>query len=466
MNRKKIAPLSKEALVALSLLADAALVVLADFTAFVVRFGFAKGPLPRVNFTAYLQILFPIIVLRLACLYSYGLYDKPKYRSFYDTVLNAIKAVTVSTLIIIVVAFFARSFAYPRLVILLSWLITIPYIIVWRFVTRKLINWLMGKDYFVSHTLIVGMDRESQRLATRVVREAWISRRLVGFIEVEAGEGRSVGDAFRLGTLEDLPRIIEEHAIDEVVIASARLPKEKILRIISLFGGHDVIFRIIPNLYEAIIGSMASFPTERVPLISPTVSHKHLRYKELKRLLDTGGAAFLLVALSPLSLIIAALIRLTSGAPVLYRQQRVGLHGKVFTLFKFRTMVRESELHGPEFVHENDRRLTRVGRILRRFHLDELPQLYNVILNDMSLIGPRPERPYFYKELVQAIPFYAERLEVKPGITGWAQVVYGYASTPKEHQEKFLYDIFYIENMSFALDLLIAWKTLGAMIRG
>ena len=110
-------------------------------------------------------------------------------------------------------------------------------------------------------------------------------------------------------------------------------------------------------------------------------------------------------------------------------------------------------------------RVTPVGRILRRFHLDELPQLYNVILNDMSLIGPRPERPYFYKELVQAIPFYAERLEVKPGITGWAQVVYGYASTPKEHQEKFLYDIFYIENMSFALDLLIAWKTLGAMIR-
>jgi exopolysaccharide biosynthesis polyprenyl glycosylphosphotransferase len=447
-------------------MADAALVVLADITAFVARFGFEKGPLPRVNFTAYLQIVFPIIVLRLACLYSYGLYDKPKYRSIYDTVLNTIKAVTVSTLIIIVVAYFTRSFAYPRLVILLSWLITIPYIIVWRLITRKLINWLMGKDYFISHTLIVGMDRDSQRLATRVVREAWISRRLIGFIEVEAGEAQSVGEAFRLGTIEDIPRIIEEHAIDEVVIASSRLPKEKILRIISLFGGHDVIFRIIPNLYEAIIGSMASFPTEQVPLISPTVSQKHLRYKELKRLLDTGGAALLLVVLSPLILIIAALIRLTAGAPVIYRQQRVGLHGKVFTLYKFRTMVRESETHGPEFVHKNDRRLTRLGRFLRRAHLDELPQLYNVIINDMTLIGPRPERPFFYKELVREIPFYAERLEVKPGITGWAQAIYGYASTPKEHQEKLLYDIFYIENMSFALDLLIAWKTLWAVLRG
>jgi len=250
------------------------------------------------------------------------------------------------------------------------------------------------------------------------------------------------------------------------VIASARLPKEKILRIISCFGGHDVIFRIIPNLYEAIIGSMASFPTERVPLISPTISQKHLRYKELKRLLDTGGAALLLILLSPLILIIAVLIRLTAGSPVIYRQQRVGHHGKVFTLFKFRTMVRESETHGPEFVHENDQRRIPIGRLLRRCHLDELPQLYNVIINDMSLIGPRPERPYFYKQLVAEVPFYAERLEVKPGITGWAQVVYGYASTPKEHQEKLLYDIFYIENMSLALDLLIAGKTLGAVVRG
>jgi lipopolysaccharide/colanic/teichoic acid biosynthesis glycosyltransferase len=129
-------------------------------------------------------------------------------------------------------------------------------------------------------------------------------------------------------------------------------------------------------------------------------------------------------------------------------------------------MVRESEAHGPEFAHKNDRRGTRVGRFLRRIHLDELPQLYNVLVNDMSLIGPRPERPYFFKELAQQVPFYAERLEVKPGITGWAQVTYGYASTPKEHQEKLLYDIFYIENMSVALDLLIVWKTLGAVIRG
>ncbi|MCX6348745.1 MAG: sugar transferase [Candidatus Aureabacteria bacterium] len=466
MNNPRASFLSKETLVVLSLMADAVLVVAADFTAFFIRFGVEKGPLPRFNFTAYLQIVFPIIVLRLACFYIYGLYDKPKYRSLYDTVLNVVKAATVSTLIIIVVAFLTRAFAYPRLVIILSWFLTVPYIIVWRLITRKLINWMMGKDYFISHTLIVGMDRDSQRMATRVVREAGISRQLVGFIEVEPGESKEVGAAFRLGTLEDLPRIISEHTIDEVVIASSRIPKERILLIFALFGGHDVIFRIIPNLYEATIGSMAASTTERVPMISPTSSQKHLRYKELKRLLDTGGAFLGLIALSPALLIIAALIRLTSGSPVIYRQRRVGLHGRVFTLFKFRTMARGSEAHGPEFAHQNDRRLTRVGRLLRRIHLDELPQLFNVIVNDMSLIGPRPERPYFFKELAQQVPFYAERLEVKPGITGWAQVIYGYASTPKEHQEKLLYDIFYIENMSVALDLLIVWKTLGAVIRG
>lgn len=457
---------SKEFLVAISLLADSFLVFMADLTAFFIRFGWEAGPFPRPNFRAYLEILFPIIVLRIACFYIYGLYDRPKYKSNYDISLNVIKSTTISTLIIIVAAFVFRAFAYPRTVIFISWFLIIAYIIIWRLLTKRLINRILGKNYFISHVLIVGTDRGALRLANRLVREANISRKLVGFVEISPPDQSLSADIYKLGTIQDLPRIIQQHPIDEVVIASPDIPKEVILDIFSQFSDTDVIFRIVPNLYEATIGSMASSPTEKIPLISPTLSQKGSWYPDLKRLTDTTGAILGLVIFSPLFLLIAGIIKLTSPGEVLYRQRRAGRHSKAFTLYKFRTMIASSEENGPVFAREDDERVTRFGKFLRRFRLDELPQFYNVLINDMSLIGPRPERPFFVKKLIREIPFYAERMAAKPGITGWAQVIYGYSVTLEEHREKLLYDIFYLENMSLALDLLIIIKTLAVLIRG
>jgi len=443
---------------------DALLVLGADIISFLIRFGQSTGPFPRPNFTAYLSLLLPIIALRLLCFYIYGLYNKPKYKTTYDIVLNVIKATTASTLIIIVVAFLFRAFAYPRMVIFYSWLITIPLIITWRLITKRLINLFLGKNYFVSNTLIVGTDYEAQRLATRLLREAHIARHLVGFVSISPGHKPGHKGLFYLGNIADIPEIIDRHIIDEVVIA-CQMPKEMILSIFTLFNQDDVVFRIVPSLYEATIGTMASSHTERVPLISP-ISHRVIWYKDLKRLLDTGVSLIGLIVLSPLLLLIAAAIKLNTRGPVLYSQIRSGLHGNPFTLYKFRTMYAESETDGPVFTEEDDPRITKFGRFLRRFRLDEIPQLYNVIINDMSIIGPRPERPYFVNQLIKKIPFYAERMEVKPGITGWAQVTYGYSSNIMEHREKLLYDIFYIENMCLALDTLIVIKTLGTVIRG
>lgn len=455
---------SKILLVISSIGMDALLVLSADIAAFFIRFGHAEGPFPRPNFAAYLKILGPIIVLRLLCFYIYGLYDKPKYKTTYDIVLNVIKATTASTLIIIVTAFLFRAFAYPRTVIFYSWLITIPLIIAWRLITKRLINLVLGKNYFISNTLIIGTDHAAQRIATRLLREAHIARHLVGFVSVTPELDPQPENPFHLGSVEDIPRIIERYVIDEVVIAS-QMPKEMILSIFSRFNQTDVVFRIVPSLYEATIGTMATSPTERVPLISP-ISHRVLWYKDLKRLLDTAASSLGFILLLPLMGAIAAAVKATSPGPVLYRQKRAGLHGNVFTLYKFRTMFTGSEANGPVFAEENDPRVTTVGRFLRRFRLDELPQLYNVFINDMSIIGPRPERPYFARELIRKIPFYAERLEVKPGITGWAQVTYGYSSSVMEHREKLLYDIFYLENMCLALDILILIKTLGVVLRG
>jgi len=455
---------SKITLVICSIGMDAILILGADIISFLIRFGHVTGPFPRPNFTAYLELLMPIIVLRLLCFYIYGLYNKPKYKTTYDIVLNVIKATTASTLIIIVVAFLFRAFAYPRMVIFYSWLITIPLIIAWRLITKRLINMFLGKDYFISKTLIVGIDHDAQRLATRLMREAHIARHLVGFISILPDTYIKEREPLYLGSVSDIPKIIERYVIDEVVIAS-QMPKEMILSIFTLFNQEDVVFRIVPSLYEATIGTMATSPTERVPLISP-ISHRVIWYKDLKRLLDTGAALIGLIALSPILLLIALVIKLSSRGTVLFHQTRAGLHGNNFTLYKFRTMYMGSELDGPVFAEVDDPRVTKIGKFLRRFRLDELPQLYNVFINDMSIIGPRPERPYFVKHLIRQIPFYAERMEVKPGITGWAQVTYGYSSSILEHREKLLYDIFYIENMSLALDMLIIFKTLGVIIQG
>ncbi len=462
MNSKSRTP--KLALILGSLTIDSILILGAEIAGFFLRFGRTEGPFPRPNFADFLKIILPIIVLRLLCFFIYGLYDKPKYKTTYDTVLNIIKATTASTLVIMVIAFLFRAFAYPRTVIFYSWILTIIFIIAWRILARRLINLVLGKDYFISHTLIVGTDHSAQRIATRLLREAHISRRLVGFISLSRIADPQPENPFHLGGIDDIPRLIDLYPIDEVVIAS-QMPKETILSIFVLFSQTDVVFRIVPSLYEATIGSMAGSPTELVPMISP-ISNRVIRYKDLKRLIDTAVSILGLIIFSPLLFLIALAVKLTSPGPVLYRQERAGLHGQPFLVYKFRTMLADSEADGPEFARPNDPRCTRVGRFLRRFRLDELPQLYNVLINEMSLIGPRPERPYFVRELVDKIPFYAERLEVKPGITGWAQVTYGYSTSTTEHREKLLYDIFYLENMSFALDVLIVIKTLGVILRG
>jgi len=447
-----------------SLAADALLVFFSDLTAFYIRFGIAEGPFPRRNIQAYIQLIIPIIVLRLLCFYIYGLYSKPKYKTTYDIVLSTFKATSSSTLIIVFIAFMARTFAYPRPVIFYSWVITIPIIVLWRLISRRLINRMLGKNYFVSHVLIIGADRESRRVATRLVREARIHRHLVGFVRLDQDQ-TDFGDLL-LGTLEELPELALELTVDEVVIASPIISREQILSLVNHFAGTDVIFRIVPGLYEATIGSMSGSLSEEVPLISPTTTQRISWYPDLKRLGDTFGAVLGMIILSPLMLAVALAVRLTSPGPVIYHQRRAGIHGKVFILYKFRTMEAGSEENGARFTQENDERVTRLGRFLRRFRIDELPQLYNVLINDMSLVGPRPERPVFIKDLMNEIPFYIERLAAKPGLTGWAQVTRGYCSTLDEHREKLLYDIFYIENMSPALDLLIILRTIAVVLSG
>ncbi|MDP8246950.1 MAG: sugar transferase [Candidatus Tritonobacter lacicola] len=461
--------LSTPVIVTLACFTDVILVILADLLSLSLRFGTEIDP--RVIYTYFLILPF-VIILRISLFYIFGLYDKPKYKTTYDIAINTFKATTISTLIIVVVLYFYRPHGtiseFPRVALPISWLLTMLFIISWRIAAKKLINILIGKDYFVSHLLIVGTDRRAQRLMIKLTKDTSIKYKLIGFIEASNAQFHQVNPSMILGNIEDIPWIIREYPIDEVVIASPDIPRDAVAEIFSYFQETDAIFKAVPDTYEAIIGRMTSSPGEPTPLVGLTSPTEMFRwYRGFKRILDIIIAVVALVIFFPLMLVIAATIRLTSPGIAIFRQRRAGTHGKAFTMYKFRSMyIASEEDSGPIWAGEDDLRITPLGRLLRKTRMDELPQFFNVLKNDMSVVGPRPERPHFVKQLVRQIPFYAERLEVKPGITGWAQVMYKYAASLEAHREKLLYDIFYIENMTPALDFLIILKTLFVVLRG
>lgn len=462
---KNTPKLSVRTLVTSAVLLDIIIIIVADLLSFSLRYGI---DVRQENFEAYQRIAIFVILLRLICFYMFGLYEKPKYKTNLDNLANIVKATTMSSLIIVAAAFFARAFAYPRSVIIISWIITMTLIMAWRVAMRRLINLLLGREYFVSNILIIGTEQNALRLMLQLTRKAGMRCRLVGYITT-GGEEPRVNRNRILGTVDEIPQLIKQYTIDEVVISSPNLPRDKVAHIFSHFTNTDIILKTVPDLYEAIIGRMASSSSERVPLVELTTTrYGQGWYNSFKRVLDVACSFTALLVTGPLLMgPIALIIKLTSRGPVFHTQERAGLHGRPFVMYKFRTMTHESEKDtGPVWATVDDKRVTKFGRLLRRTRLDELPQFINVLFGDMSVVGPRPERPHFVRALMRSVPFYTERLEVKPGITGWAQVNYKYAACLESNAEKLIYDLFYIENIGLGLDVWIMIKTARVILSG
>jgi sugar transferase (PEP-CTERM system associated) len=226
-----------------------------------------------------------------------------------------------------------------------------------------------------------------------------------------------------------------------------------------------VSFDHLASVYEELTGKIAVENLRPSWLIFSEGFRKSALLTSQKRLLDIVAAGFGLILAAPIMVAVAAAVRLTSNGPILYRQQRVGRHGRVFTVNKFRSMFQNAEAtSGAVWAQPGDSRVTPVGRFLRKARLDELPQLWNVLKGDMSLVGPRPERPEFVKQLAQQIPFYEQRHVIRPGLTGWAQVRYAYGASVEDALEKLQYDLFYIKNLSLALDLFIIFSTIKTVV--
>lgn len=306
--------------------------------------------------------------------------------------------------------------------------------------------------------LIVGAGEVGHLLARNLQDGGY---EVVGFVDDEI-EGSITGLRV-LGMRADIERIVDEYGVDEVVIAYAPTWQQRLAEMLVSNGHRHVKVKVVPNIVEVVLSGPVADKVGDVPVVDITPRLPSKRLLILKRVFDIVFAAFGLLVSFPFLLLAAVAIKLTSPGPIIYKQERVGKDGKVFYIFKLRTMVRDAEkITGPVLASKGDPRITAVGRILRATKLDEVPQFINVLCGHMSIVGPRPERPNFVEEYRERIPHYDERHRIKPGITGWAQVMGGYHTTV---YDKLRYDLMYLYHMSFWLDLKIIILTIWTVLK-
>lgn len=318
-------------------------------------------------------------------------------------------------------------------------------------------------------TLLIGSKEKAFKTYLDLDNQAVYSgNKFVGFITVNGSVNERLKEIMpHLGSVADINNIIEKYNIEEVIFAVEDYENEKITEVIRLLNCRDdVILKITPDLRDIIYGSVKLNSIFHSPLITINPRLMEEWQYSVKRIIDIVLSLLALILLSPVFIITALIVRCTSPGPIFYAQERIGYHGKPFKMHKFRSMYVDAEKGGPALSKDDDPRITPFGRIMRKYRLDEIPQFYNVLKGTMSLVGPRPERQFFIDQIVEKAPEYMLLQKVKPGITSWGQVKYGYAENVDEMIERMRYDLLYLENMSLATDIKILLYTVLIILQG
>ena len=392
-----------------------------------------------------------------------GCYDF-RERAFNQQILRRISlAGFFAMMTIIAWHFFERNLQFSRLMYPVALVGTIVGVAGSRLVLDRLLAHMRRAQRLAgTPVLILGANPLALNLAQRIRSHAYLGLSVMGLVPVTARAGEDNLDGFPLlGDFADIRSTIRAHHVEEVIIAQPDLTPPEILDFMLVCEKELVDTRVVPNLLESMVEEMRMEQIDGIPLFGLRESPLQGWSLFFKRAMDIGVSAVVLVVLSPLLLLIALAVKLGSPGPVFYKQRRVGIDGTRFNMIKFRSMQTGAEDEsGPVMAQPTDPRVTPLGRLLRRTNLDELPQFFNVLRGDMSLVGPRPERPHFVKEFRESIPRYMGRHRVKSGITGWAQVHGLRGNTAIDERIKF--DLYYIENWSIWLDIKILIMTLRA----
>ena len=337
-----------------------------------------------------------------------------------------------------------------------------------RLFVRSFQRNLLVKGIGRKNALIVGFNENAKDVQNQLKQHPALGLDVVGYIKTNKNYIDSENEGIStVGTIDNIQKVIEQFNAKEVIIALEREDKDALVEIIAKCEPMNVGLKIVPDLYEILSGQARTSQIYGIPLIDIMPQLMPEWEKKLKRLIDISVSLIFLIITSPLLLVTMIAIKLESEGSVFYRQDRCGINGKIFRIIKFRSMRKDAEkLTGPVWSQKDDPRITKVGRFIRRARIDEIPQIINVLKGEMSIVGPRPERPYFVEKLSMDIPYYKRRLKVRPGITGWAQVKHKYDETIEDVKIKLRYDLFYIENMSLRMDFKILFRTVFVMILG
>ena len=338
-----------------------------------------------------------------------------------------------------------------------------------RIIFRTFQKYLLRKGFGRSKAVIVGFNPRGLETARQIVDHNNLGYDIIGFVQANDDNNIDQYDTSIpiLGEEDQLKDIILSNQVSEVVLALDKLQHNRMMEVITHANGSPVSIKIVPDMYEVISGLARTEQIYGVPLIQVNPNLKTFYNIYLKRVIDLIISIPCLMIFLPFWGIISIMIKLDSSGPVLYKQDRIGENNTTFTIRKFRSMHYDAEKDsGPVWASDEDPRITRIGAWLRRFRLDEIPQLINVVKGEMSIVGPRPERPFFIDKLMQEFPFYYRRHKVRPGITGWSQIKQPYDMDIDDVRKKLKYDFYYIENLSFSLDIKILASTFWVMLSG
>ncbi len=447
----------------LLILAEAGLVFGAIIAAVYLRVGVEDAQVELIAKNGYLKAGVATFFC-LAAFYLFDLYDFLVMHDRRELVLRLIQALGLAW---IALAF--SFYTYPGLMLgrgisLISLPLALTLMVLWR----VSIHWFLGHPDFGERILIVGSGNLAVELAREVLNRPDAGYRIVGFVGTDADLlGKSLINPRVIGLTDDLDQIVKREGIDRIVVAMGerrgQLPTDKLLQL-SLAG--QVNIEEGASFYERLT-SRVSLSMLRPSWLIFTGRGRQAKVAELLRstvhwLVALIGAILAL----PIIIVTAILIKLESRGPVFYKQERVGKNGRTFTLTKFRSMRVDAEKEGPVWASKGDTRTTRVGRVIRKIRVDEIPQFWNILKGEMSFVGPRPERPHFVAQLAQAIPFYEQRHLIAPGLTGWAQIKYPYGASTEDARQKLQYDLFYIKNQGLMLDAIILFETIKIILFG